>query len=82
MYNNKQLATAVFTGMVVVFLYLMISPAAPTVPVQSTSLLGAVFNYGLSADQTSAIAFRAALLFAGAFSGAWLALSLLFSRKA
>lgn len=32
MYNNKQLATAVFTGMVVVFLYLMISPQHPPCP--------------------------------------------------
>jgi hypothetical protein len=60
----------------------MNTTAIAAAPYQFTPLWGAVFSYGLSADQTSAIAFRAALLFAGAFSGAWLALSLLFSRKA
>ncbi len=82
MNTNKPLPMAVFFGMLVVFLYLILTPALAVGGLQFNSLFGAVFNFGLSADFISAIAFRVALLFFGAFSLAWLALSLLSTRKA
>lgn len=73
-YKNTPLAFLI--GVLVVFLYLLIAPAAGMLPSATPSLFAALFNYVLPGEAVFTIFLRSLLVFAAGFSLAWLAFSL------
>lgn len=72
---------AFFLGIVVVFLYLAFSPASALLSTINTSLLSALFKYGLTVDTAFVVFLRSILIFSGVFSLIWLFLELRSGRN-
>jgi len=74
--RNLIMPISFFIGIVVMFVYLLVSPANNWVQTGNASLFTAVFKFGLNSDFTSMIFLRLLLVFSGAFSLSWLVFSL------
>lgn len=76
MQASKNTPLAFFLGILVVFLYLLIAPAAGLLPTATPSLFAALFNYVLPVEAVFTIFLRSLLVFTAGFSLALMALNL------